>query len=191
MMQAPRRAGAGTSLARRSIVAIDEKERLEGEAALTKLRELLTDFPIAFMITVDNGALTARPIGVVGDHAAFDGTLWFITDKRSRKVAAIERGATTTLLFQNDEDGTYLHLTGRAAVVDDRARLEELYTTLQRTWFPKGLDDPDITLLRFDADGGSYWDSHDSIARLAFAFAKSVVTGTPGKSGNAGIAHLD
>lgn len=172
-------------------MAIDEKEQLDGDAAIEKLRGLLKDFPIAFMVTVDRGALTARPIGVVGDHAAFDGTLWFITDKRSRKVAAIERGAETALLFQNDTHGAYLHLSGRAAVVDDRHTLEELYTTLQRTWFPKGLDDPDITLVRFDAATGDYWDSHDSLARLAFAFAKSIVTGEPGKSGNAGVARVE
>lgn len=172
-------------------MAIDPIERLEGEAALTKLRELLKDFPIAFMVTVDNGLLTARPIGVVGDHAAFDGTLWFITDKRSHKIDLINHGALTALLFQNDKNGAYLHLSGRAAEVDDRPKLEELYTTLQRTWFPKGVDDPDITLLRFDVDEGRYWDSHDSMARLAFAFAKSIVTGVPGKSGNTGVARLD
>ena len=171
-------------------MAIDHKEVLTGEAALEKIRELLKGFPIAFMVTISDGAPTARPIGVVGDSAAFDGSLWFITDKRSRKVKAIDSGATTTLMFQNDKEGNYLQLSGRAAVVDDRAKLEKLYTTLQRTWFPLGLDDPDITLVRFDADEAAYWDSHDSYIRLAAAFAKSIVTGTPGKSGNAGVARL-
>ena len=169
---------------------MDEKELLTGDEAFAKVRELLEGFPIAFMVTVINGSLTARPIGVVGDHAAFEGSLWFITDKRSRKVKAIESGAETTLMFQNDKEGNYLHLSGRAFVVDDRQRLEELYTTLQRTWFPLGLDDPNITLVRFDAERGDYWDSHDSLVRLAFAFAKSIVTKTPGKSGNAGVAKL-
>ena len=171
-------------------MAIDEKDILEGDEALAKLRQLLKDFPIAFMVTVSGGDVTARPIGVVGDHAAFDGTLWFITDKRSRKVRAIESGATTTLLFQNDKDGTYLQLSGRAAIVDDAAKLKALYTALQRTWFPKGLDDPDITLVRFDVDAGNYWDKHDSLVKLAVAFVKAVVTGAPGKSGNAGVAKL-
>ena len=100
-------------------MAIDQKEVLTGAEALEKIRALLKQFPIAFMVTVTDGALTARPIGVVGDHAAFDGTLWFITDKRSRKVAAIEGGAMTTLLFQNDKEGAYLHLSGRASVVEE------------------------------------------------------------------------
>ena len=171
-------------------MAIDEKERLTGDEALAKLRELTKNFPIAFMITVAGDRIQARPIGVVGDHADFDGTLWFITDKRSRKVRAIEAGAATSLLFQSDKDGAYLQLLGSASIVEDRRKLTELYTTLQRTWFPKGIDDPDITLVRFDATEGNYWDSHDSLMRLAVAFAKSIVTGTPGKSGNAGVATL-
>ena len=171
-------------------MAIDQKQVLTGDDAVEKIRTLLENLPIAFMVTMKDGALTARPIGIVGDNAAFDGTLWFITDKRSRKVDAIESGGLTMLLFQNDKEGSYLHLRGRAAVVEDRKKLEELYTTLQRTWFPKGLDDPDITLVRFDAEEASYWDSHDSYVRLAAAFAKSIVTGAPGKSGNAGVAQL-
>ena len=171
-------------------MAIDEKEVLTGDAALRKIRGLLKDLPIAFMITVHRGDVIARPIGVVGDHGAFDGSLWFITDRRSRKVEAIQQGATTTLVFQNDREGTYLHLAGRAAVVEDPERLEQLYTTLQRTWFPKSLDDPDITLLRFDAVTANYWDGHASMLRLATAFAKSVVTGSPGASGHTGIAEI-
>jgi general stress protein 26 len=172
-------------------MAIDEKDILQGDEAFEKVSELLKQFPIAFMVTVDDdGALTARPIGIVGGDQEFNGTLWFITDKRSRKAKAISSGASTTLLFQNDKEGAYLHLVGRASMVEDRSKLEELYTTLQRTWFPSGVDDPNITLVRFDADEANYWDSHDSYVRLAAAFVKSVVTGAPGKSGNAGIAKL-
>jgi general stress protein 26 len=162
---------------------------LSGAAAVDKIRTLLKEFPIAFMITVLNGDVRARPIGIVGDHAAFDGSLWFITDRRSAKVSAIASGAVTSLVFQDDDRGTYLHMTGHASVVEDVAKLRELYTPVQRTWFPDGLDDPNMTLLRFDLQEAHYWEGHQSIARLIVAFAKSAVTGQPGKSGDVGIAR--
>jgi general stress protein 26 len=171
-------------------MAIDEKDDLSGEDALTKIRELLEHLPITFMVTVHGPEIAARPIGIVGDHGAFDGSLWFITDRRSRKVEAIQSGATTALLFQNDRDGTYLHLTGHATVVENPQKLRELYTPVQRTWFPDGVEDPHITLLRFDATTANYWDGHASMLRLAAAFAKSVLTGAPGTSGNAGTANI-
>jgi general stress protein 26 len=172
-------------------MSIDPKQSLTGAAALEKLRELLAGFPITTMVTVERGgAITARPIGVVGDHAAFNGRLWFITDKRSRKVRAINDGAVTFLIFEDHGKGAYLHLTGRAHVVEDRARLEQLYTPVQRTWFPEGLDDPHMTLVRFDATQGEFWDQHNGMLRLLAAFTKAIVTGSPGSSGDTGTATL-
>ena len=172
-------------------MAMDDKEILTGEPAYTKIRELLAHFPIAFMVTVTPDGENARPIGVVGDHAGFDGSLWFITDRRSRKVAELAARADTALIFQNDARGTYLHMRGSAVVVENRQRLAELYTPVQRTWFPDGPDDPNMTLIRFDAREADYWDGHQSKARLAVAFVKSVVTGSPGRSGDAAVAKLE
>lgn len=171
-------------------MAIDKKETLTGEEALDKIRRLLASLPIAFMVTIHGTEILARPLGVVGDHGAFDGSLWFITDRRSRKVSAIQNGAATFLIFQDDREGTYLYLIGTATIVDDPARVKELYTPVQRTWFPDGPDDPHLTLVRFDATAASYWDGHASMLRLAAAFAKSAITGKPGASGNAGTANL-
>lgn len=171
-------------------MAIDQKEQLSGDEALAKLRELLEHFPIAFMVTMSEGHARARPVGVAGKTEEFDGTLWFITDRRSRKVEEITGGADTALIFQNDERGTYAHMRGRATVVEDRDRLAALYTTDQRTWFPDGMDDPDMTLVRFDVDDADYWDGHNSMVRKAVAFAKSVVTGRPGRDGDTGVARL-
>ena len=171
-------------------MAIDQKEQLSGDAALKKLRELLEHFPIAFMVTITRGRTHARPLGVTGKTEDFDGTLWFITDRRSHKIDEIADGAETSLIFQNDEHGTYAHMRGRAAVVEDRRRLESLYTTDQRTWFPDGLDDPNMTLVRFDVEDADYWDGHNNMARKAVAFFKSVVTGQPGRDGDTGIARL-
>jgi general stress protein 26 len=171
-------------------MAIDSKTVLHGDEAMDKLRELLAEFPIAFMLTVHEGDVTARPIGVVGDHAAFDGALWFLTDRRSRKVGLINAGCVTSLLFQDDKRGAYLSMSGRAAVVDDGALVKRLYTSVQRAWFPDGPDDPELIAVRFDAEAADYWDGHNSMVRLAVAMAKSIVTGSPGKSGNAGVARL-
>jgi len=171
-------------------MAIDQKDELSGDAALTKLRELLEHFPIAFMVTLSNGHACARPLGVCGKPEEFDGTLWFITDRRSHKVEEISDGEETSLIFQNDERGTYAHMRGRASVVEDREQLAALYTPDQRTWFPDGPDDPNMTLVRFDVDDADYWDGHNSRARKAVAFLTSVITGHAGRDGNTGVARL-
>lgn len=171
-------------------MAIDQKDQLHGAEALDKLRALLAEFSIACMVTVLDAVAHVRPIGIVDGTADFDGALWFITDSRSRKVAEITAGAATTLVFQNDARGRYAHLRGQATVVTDRQRLADLYTPDQRIWFPDGLDDPNMTLLRFDVTDADYWDGHASTVRRLAAFVKSVVTGQPAQSGDTGVADI-
>jgi general stress protein 26 len=125
-----------------------------------------------------------------GDPSAFGGTLWFFADDRSRKVREIEAHAQVSLIFQNDEKSRYLQLSGTASVVVDRPKMRELYTTMLKTWFPEGLDDPHLTLIRFDASSGAFWENPGGTLQVLAAFTKPVLTGRPGKGGSAGTMEL-
>lgn len=164
----------------------NQTQHLSGEDALQKVRELLKHFKSTMMITMDGGALNTRPMGLHGDADDFQGELWFITDRTSRKVDEIERDSPVTLVFQDDGKSAYMQLDGRAMVVEDRAKLKELYTPVLKTWFPKGLDDPRMTLLRFEAEDGKFWDSPGGMLQVVAAFTKAVVTGKPGQGGEMG-----
>lgn len=169
----------------------NDKLNLTGDEALIKVRELLKHFRSAMMVTRhDNGELHARPMGVLGDAAKFEGALWFFTDDSSKKTKELAKDTSASLMFQSDGDSAYLHLIGSATTVTDRAKMEELYTPLIRTWFPKGLEDPRLTLIRFDADHGQFWDSPGGMLQVVAAFTKAVVTGTPGKAGQTGDLEL-
>jgi general stress protein 26 len=166
-----------------------DTEHLTGEKGLEKVRQLLKHFRSTMMIT-GNGSIHSRPMGLQGDPAKFDGVLWFFTDRTSPKALEISKDPATSLVFQSDSDSAYMHLFGEAALTDDRAKMEELYTPLIKTWFPKGLDDPRLTLIRFRADHGNFWDSPGGMLQVLAAFTKSVVTGTPGKGGESGDVKL-
>ncbi|MFN0102217.1 MAG: pyridoxamine 5'-phosphate oxidase family protein [Bryobacteraceae bacterium] len=163
-----------------------ETLHISGDEALTKVRQLLKHFRNAMMITTGNGSLHSRPMGLQGDADKFEGTLWFFTDRTSRKVEEIKLDPSISLLFQSDGDSAYMHLFGRAEVVDDRAKMKELYTLLLRTWFPEGVDDPRMTLIRFEADHGDFWDSPGGMLQVLAAFTKSIITGTPGQGAEMG-----
>jgi general stress protein 26 len=169
---------------------------LQGHDALAKLRELLPAFRSAMLLThpldASPGAAEpqARPMGLVGDLAAFDGRLWFFSDDRSRKIAEIARQPRASLILQSDRDHAYLHVVGRAEVVADRHRMRALYTPVLRTWFPAGLDDPHLTLIRFDAARAEYWDSPGGVLQVFGAFATAMVTGRPAEAGDQGTLEL-
>ena len=91
-----------------------------------------------------------------------------------------------SLFMQNDAATHYLQLDGIASLSKETSKMRELYTPIVKTWFPGGLDDPHLTLIRFDATRGAFWESPGGAWQLAAAFATSLVTGKPGKSGRSG-----
>jgi len=166
---------------------IDSRDQLSGDAAIQKLRTLLPHFSSAMMLThADDGDLHARPLALLGDVSSFGGTLWFFTDDRSRKVQESADGSPVSIVCQSDEHSAYVHLLGTAAVVRDLAKMRELYSPLLKAWFPRGLEEPHLTLLRFDASSGSYWSNPGGTLRTALSFAKAIVTGVGSKSGESG-----
>ena len=165
-----------------------EEPRLMGAQAVAKVRELLSGFRSAMLMTKSdtNFGVHMRPMGLQRDAEVFGGALHFFADDRSRKVAEINADPHAALVLQNDEQTRYLHLEGTASIVNDKAKMRELFNPMVKIWFPEGLDDPHITLIRFDAEDGHYWESPGGALSLLGAFAKSAITGVPGKGGVTG-----
>jgi general stress protein 26 len=168
----------------------ERPQLLAGDEALQKIRALLEDFRTAMLTTADAGIIRTRPMGVLGKAADFDGTLWFFTDERSHVMQEVERGVRSTLIFQSDAKNAYLQLEGRASALRDRARMAELHTPLLKAWFPDGLDDPHLSLIRFESESGHFWDSPGGIFQVLGAFAKAIVTHQPGQGGHKGDLEL-
>ena len=53
-----------------------------------------------------------------------------------------------------------------------------------RSLFPKGLEDPDLALLRIDIEKAEYWDSPGTVVGRAYAIAKALVTGDKDATGD-------
>ena len=142
----------------------------------TKLRELLNDFGVGMLVTrTPSGELRGRPMALA--EAQPDGTLWFATDRQSAKVDELERDGHVAVTLQSKT--TFVSLSGTAAVVDDRAKLAQLWKVEWKVWFPGGKDDPHVVLLRVDGTRGEYWDnSGTSGLKYLIEAGKALVTGS-------------
>jgi len=167
-----------------------ESQHLSGDTALAKVRELLKNFRSTMMVTTVNGTPHSRPMGMQGDAEKFNGELWFYTDKECQKVEEIKAEPSVSLIFQSDSDSTYMHLFGQAVVIDDLGKKKEFYTPLLKTWFPEGLTDPRMTMIRFEAERGDFWDSPGGMLQILAAFTKAIVTGQRGQGGEMGEVRL-
>ena len=83
-----------------------------------------------------------------------------------------------------DTDGQlYASVSGRAEVVRDRAKIEELWRPHLRAWFPEGVETPDIALLKVVAERAEYWDGSQSLVAHAVSLVSSLIRGEPAQPG--------
>jgi general stress protein 26 len=128
------------------------------------------------MVTLPDavGDLHGRPLTV--QELEFDGSLWFLVSKTAEWTAGIGDGTTANAAFMDSGDQRWVSVAGSVRLVDDRARIAEMWSPLYAAWFD-GPDDPDAVLLRFDAETADYWDPDaNKIVRLA-RMVKAAITG--------------
>lgn len=158
-------------------------------AAQRELWERLDKVRPAMMTTVgEDGLLRSRPMWTQGD--SFDGSLWFFTADDAPKAEELERNPQVGLSYAAPDKDLYVSVSGRAQIVRDRAKIEELWNPFAEAWFPEGVDDPHLALLRIDVDHAQYWeDKKPKILQLA-EVAIGLVRGVPPKSGEVGRIDL-
>lgn len=141
------------------------------QEAIRKLAELIKDIDIAMLTTVDeDGALRSRPMGT--QQVEFDGDIWFFTSDETGKVNEIERQNRVNVSYAQPDKQRYVSVSGTAQLVYDRAKMEELWSPIYKAYFPQGLDDPALRLLKIRAEKAEYWESSGLIPTiLAFAQA--------------------
>ncbi|MDQ2731837.1 MAG: pyridoxamine 5'-phosphate oxidase family protein [Armatimonadota bacterium] len=138
---------------------------------------------IAMLTTTgSDGSLWSRPMAT--QDADFDGTLWFFTHGSSPKVKELAAHPQVSVSYSSPEDNRYVSASGRAEVVHDRKKAEELWNPILKAWFPDGLEDPDLALLKVDLDEAEYWSGPSNVAARIAGFAKALVTGAtyPGEN---------
>jgi general stress protein 26 len=141
--------------------------------AAKKLVDLLDDMPIAMLTTF--GADGPRSVPMARQQVEPSAELWFISARDTAHVRAVEQDPRVSLTFSARD--AWVAVYGRAAVVDDRAKLRELWNTFAEAWLPGGPDDPNATLLRVDVEHGEYWDTPGGKVASLISFAKTRLTG--------------
>jgi general stress protein 26 len=149
-----------------------------------KVAELLTDFRFAMLTTIDEqGKLVAHPLTV--QEREFDGDLWFIIGRDASAVTHLDINPSAGVSLSSND--SWVSLSGTASVVEDRAKLEELWNGAVEAWFPEGPSDPNVTLLKFTADSAEYWDSPGGKVASLVSFVKAKVTGETFDADNAKV----
>jgi general stress protein 26 len=161
-------------------------ENLTGTQALDKIWDLIKDIKIAHLATYDpqGRIFHARPM--MSQQAQFDGTLWFLTGLDSRKVDEIKAHPDALLTYSEPKDQKYVSMSGKAYIEHDQAKIDELWSEMAKTWFPQGKDDPNIALVRFQADEAEFWEAPSGLLLYGYGYLKAIFTGEPPQLGQTG-----
>lgn len=148
-------------------------------ANIEKLSELINDVQIAMLTTVaPSGHLVSRPLGT--QEVEFDGDLWFATECDSGKAAEIEANPHVNVAYAAPSKDVYVSVAGRASLVRDRAKIDALWSPRMQSNVQIGKDDPNLCLIRVEADSAEYWDGHGRRLGQVLNLFLSAVTDQPG-----------
>jgi general stress protein 26 len=140
------------------------------------INDLVKDIHTAMLVTAAaDGTLRSRPMAA--QQMDDQGNLWFFTDATSGKVDEIKDDHHVNVAFAEPGDNKYLSISGRANVVRDRAKIDELWNSEVSPWFPNGKDDPGVVLIKVRVQLAEYWDAPGGAMVQLYAYAKSAITG--------------
>jgi len=81
------------------------------------------------------------------------------------------------LAYSDPSNNTYLTVKGKAELVDDQVRKEAYFSPFVKAWFPDGVEDPRLILIKVTPEEAEYWDASSSKIVVLFSMLKAVVTG--------------
>ena len=140
------------------------------------LSELIHGIKVAMMTTVEqDGSLRSRPMWT--HDRDFDGELWFFTKEHSPKVDEVEHDHHVSLSYADPAREHYVSVSGRCSLVLGQETARELWNPTLKAWFPQGIDDPELALLRVSVEKAEYWDTPSSRMVQLVGFVKATLTG--------------
>ncbi|HEY0703078.1 MAG TPA: pyridoxamine 5'-phosphate oxidase family protein [Candidatus Acidoferrales bacterium] len=158
---------------------------------LAKLRDLIKDIKFAMLTTVSRaGLLVSRPMTTQNEN--FDGVLWFFAGLDSPKTEDLEAHPEVNLAYAKPGSMEFVSVSGTAKISMDRAKMQELWSDTYKAWFPQGLDDPNLCLLRIEVTAAEYWDSPSAKVVQILGYLKSKITGEKenlGEHRRVNVAH--
>ena len=165
------------------------EKNLNDQEAIKKFRELVKEINICMFITNTAGDQEhTRPMATI--EVEDNGTLWFFTDIRSIKVEEVNKEKEVHLVYAHPGKESYLDVWGAASVVTDRQQLVDKWSPIVKAWFPDGVTDPNLGLLKVQPVEAYYWESETGKMVQFLKMAASLVAGERLADGAQGSLNL-
>jgi general stress protein 26 len=95
-----------------------------------------------------------------GGDAEDGGEIYFFGAKSEELVRDMGQGHRAVATFVSKDHKVFAHLHGRLTLDNDPAKIDRLWNPMAASWYKEGKEDPDLALIRFDAEKADVWESH-------------------------------
>ena len=139
---------------------------------VAKLNELIKEIDFAMLTTIrSDGSLHSCPMAT--QDVDGDGAIWFFSHAKTEKVEAIRIDPRVNLAYSDADSQRYVSISGRCELVRDHAKAKQLWKPVYGTWFPKGIEYPNLILLKVQVQEADYWHTDESRMVKVPGFAKA------------------
>ena len=130
---------------------------LTGRQAIPQIAALINEIDICLFATRgDDGQLHARPMSNNG-QVEWDGQSWVFAPTDGRLVAELRADPAAVAAYRAEEGFAFVSVNGRATIETDQELKERYWLDDLGRWFPNGPSDPNVALIRLDAEGAQWW----------------------------------
>ena len=148
------------------------------DSSINNLRSKIKAIRFAMLTTLnDDQTLSSRPM--TQQQLDDNGTLWFFISDESQLTRDITNRPKINVTFAEPADSVYVSISGNAEVLKYPEKAKELWSPAVAAWFPEGVDDPHLSLIKLTIQSAEYWDSHSNKMLQLFAIAKAAISGHP------------
>lgn len=163
-----------------------DKALTEAEAIDT-IWDLAAAIDICMFVTWDGERQRARPLSARVRRD--EGRIHFLVDAAGAKDDQVELFPVVTLAFADNRAHDYVVITGKAEVRDDRAKVAELWTAVDKAWWD-GPEDASIRVISVEPEDAELWKGPNRLLAGARLVAAALTGAKQDFGENVKVDHL-
>lgn len=158
------------------------------DKARQKIKTLVRDIHIGMMVTnLGKAPLNCSPMAT--QEVDVEGNIWFLSSGDSEHNKDIIKKNEVQLLYAKPSAMEFLSIYGHAEIKIEQSVLEDLYNKFADNWF-NGVNDPNLTAIKFIPNEAYYWDSESNKYINLFKLGMGAITGNKKDIGEKGKLKL-
>ncbi|MBA5791586.1 pyridoxamine 5'-phosphate oxidase family protein [Flavobacterium sp. xlx-214] len=166
------------------------EENLKRKEALEKLQLLINKIDIGMLCTYPTSEAYVHAVPMSRQEVDEEGCIWYLFSKDSQTYKNIKDDNKVSIQFADIGNYTFLSVNGNAEISDDIERIKRYWNKFVEAWFEKGIDDPNIRILKIEIKDAHYWDNKTNKLVTFFKVASSAITGKNLDIGREGALDL-